>query len=205
MSDTAVVGAPIARFTRDSRRHDLLGCAAELLDLGGAAAVSMESVAARARVSRTLVYKHFANREELLAALWRREAAAVDREVAAALAGVDDFESIVRISLETVMAAVSRRGSVGVPLLRGELFGPGVRREQQDRRRRVRAWYVGRVIDEFGLERAEADIATAVYFAGLDSMLADWRADPDRFDTRTAIDTYVRLVVGGLREIAARP
>ncbi|CAN5895622.1 hypothetical protein BH23ACT2_BH23ACT2_09220 [soil metagenome] len=205
MSDATALDERPARVTRDSRRDGLLGCAADLLDRDGATAVTMESVAARAQVSRTLVYKHFPNREELLAALWRREAAAVDREVAAALTGVDDFESIVRISLETVMAAVSRRGSVGVPLLRGELFGPGVRREQQDRRRRVRAWYVDRVIDTFGLERAEADIATSVYFAGLDSMLADWRADPDRVDTQTAIDTYVRLVVGGLREIAARP
>jgi AcrR family transcriptional regulator len=193
------------RVSAGDRRAGLLACAADLLDEGGAPAVTMDAVATRAQVSRTLVYKHFANRDELLAGLWRREAAAVDRAVSEALVDVDDFESIVRISLEAVIDAVKRHGSLGIPLLRGELFGPEVKQEQQARRRRVRAWYVDRVIDGFGLARAEADIATSIFFAGLDSMLADWRADPDRVDQQTLVDTYVRLVVGGLRGIAARP
>ncbi len=193
------------RVTAGDRRTGLLACAADLLDEGGAPAVTMDAVATRARVSRTLVYKHFANRDELLAALWRREAAAVDRAVSEALVDVDDFESIVRISLEAVIDAVKRHGSLGIPLLQGELFGPEVKQEQQARRRRVRAWYVDRVIDGFGLARAEADIATSIFIAGLDSMLADWRADPHRVDQQTLVDTYVRLVVGGLHGIAARP
>lgn len=189
------------RVSAEARRRGLLACAADLLHEGGAPAVTMDGVAERSGVSRTLVYKHFANRDELLAGLWRREAAAIDRAVSEALVDVDDFESIVRISLEAVIDAVARHGSLGVPLLRGELFGPEVRREQQDRRRRVRAWYVDRICDGFGLGRAEADIATSVFFAGLDAMLADWRADPARVDRRTLVDTYVRLVVGGLHAL----
>jgi AcrR family transcriptional regulator len=193
------------RVRAEDRRRGLLACAVDLLHEGGAPAVTMDAVAERSGVSRTLVYKHFANRDELLAGLWRREAAAVDRAVSEALVDVDDFESIVRISLEAVIDAVARHGSLGVPLVRGELFGPEVRREQQERRRRVRAWYVDRICDGFRLGPAEADIAASVFFAGLDGMLADWRADPARVDRRTLVDTYVRLVVGGLHALTPTP
>ena len=66
------------RLSRDSRYDALLDAAAQLLADDGFSAVTMEAVAAQAGVSRPLVYKHFDNREALLAALWRREAAAID-------------------------------------------------------------------------------------------------------------------------------
>ena len=43
--------------------------------------VSMEAVAERAGVSRPLVYKHFANRDELLAAAYRREASKLHQDL----------------------------------------------------------------------------------------------------------------------------
>src|SRR6266480_4420461 len=71
-----------ARLSRAERRDALLDATAELVSSAEIDAVTMEAVAERAGVSRPLVYKHFANRGELLAALYDREAALLHAELA---------------------------------------------------------------------------------------------------------------------------
>ncbi|MEI2706620.1 MAG: TetR/AcrR family transcriptional regulator [Ilumatobacteraceae bacterium] len=58
------------RLTPDDRRRHLLGVARDVVERDGVAALSMEVVAARANVSRALVYTYFDNRAGLLSALW---------------------------------------------------------------------------------------------------------------------------------------
>lgn len=200
----AAESSPPGRSTRDDRRDELLDAAATLLVDGGVTAVTMDAVAAEAGVSRPLVYKHFANREELIAELWRRESGVMDREVAAALRGIDDFEAIVRTSVETIIDVLQRRGRNFAPLIRGQVFAPAVREEQRERSRRTRAWYTERVVAEFGIDKADAEVAIAVYFAGLDSMLADWRGIEGGSDPHRIVDVYVDLVMGGLRSLQSR-
>src|SRR5262245_40509438 len=101
---------PVQRLSRDGRYEALLDDAAALLDEGGLDAVTMDAVAARAGVSRPLVYKHFPNRRALLTALYRREAAAMDARSNAAVRDAPDFESVVRYSVEARMDALDRPG-----------------------------------------------------------------------------------------------
>lgn len=54
-------------------REQLISAAAELVDTGGPAAVTLRGVAARVGVSHNAPYKHFADKEELLAAVASRE------------------------------------------------------------------------------------------------------------------------------------
>src|SRR5215475_3509157 len=54
-------------------RSALVTAAAELLDQGGPAAVTLREVGKRAGVSHNAPYKHFANKEDLLAAIASRE------------------------------------------------------------------------------------------------------------------------------------
>ena len=54
-------------------RSILVAVAAELLDQGGPAAVTLRDVGRRAGVSHNAPYKHFANKEDLLAAIASRE------------------------------------------------------------------------------------------------------------------------------------
>ena len=55
--------------------------AGELVASADADSVTMEAVAERAGVSRPLVYKHFANRAELLASLYQRESILLHQEL----------------------------------------------------------------------------------------------------------------------------
>ena len=71
-------------MTSDTRTH-LVAAAAELLDKGGPDAVTLRDVGRMAGVSHNAPYKHFASKEELLAAVASRE---LDRQ-AKTLARVD--------------------------------------------------------------------------------------------------------------------
>ncbi len=95
-SETTDESLESGRLTRADRRDALLDAAVELVVTGDADAVSMEAVAERAGVSRPLVYKHFANRGELLAAVYRREATLLHRELAAEVGAATTVEGMFR-------------------------------------------------------------------------------------------------------------
>lgn len=59
------------------RRDQLLAAAAQLLDKGGPDAVKLREVGSASGVSHNAPYKHFASKEDLLAALAARELSAV--------------------------------------------------------------------------------------------------------------------------------
>jgi AcrR family transcriptional regulator len=56
----------------DATRDRLIAAATDLLDAGGPAAVTLREVGRRAGVSHNAPYKHFADKEELLAAIAAR-------------------------------------------------------------------------------------------------------------------------------------
>jgi len=65
---------PRRRLTPDQRRAELIGAGAELFARLPYDEVSLDDVAARAGVSRALVYRHFGGKSELFTAVYRRAA-----------------------------------------------------------------------------------------------------------------------------------
>ncbi|MFI5783123.1 TetR/AcrR family transcriptional regulator [Nocardia sp. NPDC051570] len=66
--------APRRRLTPEQRREQLLDVGTQLFAARPYADVLMEDVAARAGVSRALLYRHFPNKADLFAAIWRQRA-----------------------------------------------------------------------------------------------------------------------------------
>ena len=64
---------PSGRVPRSERREQLLDVTLDLLADDGFEALTMEAIAGRAGVNRTIVYRSFANLQLLLLALYRRE------------------------------------------------------------------------------------------------------------------------------------
>jgi AcrR family transcriptional regulator len=194
---------PVARLGRAERHDALVDAAAALVVEGDVDAVTMEAVAARARVSRPLVYKHFANRHELLAAVYRREATALDAEIVDAVQGARGFEDILRTMLRGILAGQASRGQTFATLRRAGARDANLRREQRERDRRTLRFFTSRAVEEFGLPRREARAALAIALSGIDSMIALWHGDPTPDNAVALEELYVQLVVGGLRNIAA--
>src|SRR5215210_6602114 len=99
------VTAANGRLAHSERRGALLDVAADLVTRGDIESVTMETVAERAGVSRSLVYKHFANREDLLAALYEREAALLHDELAHAVEAATTLEEMFRALIRGALRA----------------------------------------------------------------------------------------------------
>lgn len=191
------VGEP-ARLTRDERRDALLDAAVELVRSGDVAAVSMEAVAERAGVSRPLVYKHFANRSELLAAVYRREATGLHRQLAREVGAADTVEGMFRTLVHGALHAAGEQGRVFAALRFAGGWNRELRHEQRARDVDTVRAFAARAERELGLTRRDATAATATLLATIEPVLAQWRLRPTPEHAALLEDIYMGMVRGAL-------
>jgi len=97
----------VARSVEDTRpaedAHAIIVAAAQALyRSGGADAVTMRAVARQANCARGVVYNHFTNRQDLLAAASRSPEPAEERQPAAPAAPVDNYDELARAQAEAL-------------------------------------------------------------------------------------------------------
>jgi AcrR family transcriptional regulator len=193
--------ADSARLTRGERRDALLDAAVELVTSGDVAAVSMETVAERAGVSRPLVYKHFANRSELLAAVYRREATGLHRQLAREVGAADSVEGMFRTLVHGALDAAGERGRVFAALRSAGGWNRELRHEQRGRDVDTVRAFAARAERELGIPRREATAATATLLATIEPVLAQWRLRPTPEHAALLEDIYMGMVHGVLEEL----
>jgi AcrR family transcriptional regulator len=180
------------------RRDTLLDATAELLASGDAEAVSMEAVAERAGVSRPLVYKHFANRRELLAAVYRRESSLLHVELSTAVQAARGLEEMFRALIRGSLRAQATRGAT-FAALRAAGGRDSAMRDERRRRDRITVSYFARQASrELALDEDEARRAVAILLGAIESVLARWRIRPTREHATALEEMYVALAMGGL-------
>jgi AcrR family transcriptional regulator len=192
------------RLARSVRRDALIDAAADLVASADVEAVSMEAVAERAGVSRPLVYKHFANRTELLTALYQRESALLHSELSASVSGAETLEDTFRALIRGALQAQASRGATFAALRDAGLRKPELRAEQRERDRMTLRYFASRAVREYNLERRQAKAAVAIVLGAIDTVLAQWRQNPTREYAGLLEDTYVSLAMGGLAQLAAK-
>lgn len=195
---------PPVRLARARRREDLIDAAVELIVAEGVEAVSMESVADRAGVSRPLVYKHFANRSEMLTAVYRREAGLLHAELAAQVRAADTLETGYRALVRAAFRATAQRHSLFAALRAAGAWNPELRREQEARDRRTVRFFADHASAEFGIPAAEAQAATAMLLTSLESVLIQWRTRRTQTNAALLEATYLDVILGGLERLAER-
>ncbi|MFD5038546.1 TetR/AcrR family transcriptional regulator [Streptomyces sp. NPDC087894] len=198
-------------------RRALLDAAAELLDLGGPAAVTLREVGARAGVSRGAPYRHFSGKDSLLTAIatesWQRigdqvHALRADPELGASEKLRGALLTLVRVGRDRphlYQMLFRRHGhrpeelGEGLDRVRRQLCGPA----DDPVADRLRA--AGRFQDEFlavvsGLvgERNTRHYGALVLTGahGITDMELSGHLDPDELDATAEelIDTLVRMV-----------
>ena len=184
------------RLQSSARRDALLDAAVALVRAKGVQVVSMEAVAERAGVSRPLVYKHFANRDELLAAAYRREASKLHLDLASEVASSGSIEEMYRALLRGSMRATVERGPIFAALGAAGGWNRDIRREQRSRNRETVRAFAAVAARQYGLERRRSTSATAVLLGALDAVLAQWRTDPTEENGGILEETYLAMVVG---------
>lgn len=192
-----------ARLSRAVRRDALLDTAVALVASGDIHDVSMETVAERAGVSRPLVYKHFANRDELLAAVYRREATLVHHELAAEVEAAETVEEMYRTLVKGSLRAAAERGQVFAALRAAGGWNKEVREEQRSRDRETVRAFSARAARQYGLERRQATTVCAVLLGAIDSVLAQWRLRPTSEHARVLEEVYMGMVTGGFAVVGA--
>lgn len=193
-----------ARLARSDRREALLDAAALLVAELGVEAVSMETVADQAAVSRALVYKHFANRTEILTALYRREAALLHEELAEPVRAATTVEDMYRALIRASFAVSEERGHLFAALRAAGAWNRDLRTEQRARDRQTVKAFAARAADEFGIPEDVARPATALLLGATDSVLVQWRARRTPANAVKLEGIYMDLVLGGLGRLADR-
>jgi AcrR family transcriptional regulator len=189
---------PVAsgRLQSSARRDALLDAAVALVRAKGVQVVSMEAVAERAGVSRPLVYKHFANRDELLAAAYRREASKLHQDLASEVAAAGSIEEMYRALLQGSMRATLEKGQIFTALRDAGGWNRDIRREQRSRDRQTVRAFAAAAARRYGLERSRSTAVTAVLLGALDAVLAQWRLDPSQENRKILEETYLAMVAG---------
>ena len=178
------------------RRDALLDAAVELIAEGDIHDVSMEAVAERAGVSRPLVYKHFANRHELLSAVYRREAGTVHEELSAQVVAAATVEEMFRTLVRGSMRVVAERGHLFAVLRSAGGWTREIRDQQRSRDRDTVRAFSARASKQYGLARRDVAPATAVLLGAIDSVTAQWRLRPTQENARRLEEVYMAMVSG---------
>jgi AcrR family transcriptional regulator len=198
---SAVAGG---RLDSASRRDALIDAAVALVGTKGVQEVSMEAVAEHAGVSRALVYKHFANRDELLAAAYQREASNLHRELAADVASASRVEEMYLALLRGSLRATVERGQIFTALRAAGGWNRDIRSEQRARDRQTVRAFAAVATRQYGLDARQSASVTAVLLGSLDAILAQWRLDPTEQNRMMLEDTYMAMVVGAYSMDPAR-
>lgn len=197
--------APRSRVPSGERRRQLLDVAAQLLTEEGVDSVQITTVAARAAVSRPLVYRLFPTRRALVLALLEDFAEALSARFHQTLVVVlpGTLEEITGAFVESCCQTIDERGAGPWRLLDAR----SVDREVADLghailSRLLAPWHA-RIADLTGLSPRRAALLARVIVAAGRAVLDGWL--DESVGRAEAVRDTTRVVSALLREFAGRP
>lgn len=204
LADTRTGAGLAERLPADERRTALLDVTRLLVRELGPDRVTMGLVAERSQVARALVYKHFANKEDLLRALYRREAQRLDRHIVGRVeAAPAGFEPKLRAFVAAALDAVEEHAPFFTPLRAAGAAGE-VRQDRGSRDRRTVDYFAHLAAHDFGIDLRTARSVIAVLFSGISSLLSQMRSRPGPAQHAFLLETYVETTLGALDRLARR-
>jgi AcrR family transcriptional regulator len=177
-------------MSREARRARFLDAASEVVETGGVAALSFESIASTAGVAKTLPYAYFDSVDEILLTLFDRVIGAVDARIESILAGDEPFGRVVAQALGTWFDAARDHGPLVRALLDGQAH-PGLAEAIRRRDRASHKRWHDLVADRFALDDRDAHLLAAMLTSTATATVGLWAS---RRGSRTAlVDGFVRM------------
>lgn len=191
-----------AASARLDRRDSLLDAAADMVATGNVESVSMEAVAKAAGVSRSLVYKHFENRHDLLSSLYERESAHLHSQLSADVRAAHDLAGMLRALVRGAIAAQASRGATLAALSSGGGRTTSQRNVQRRRDGQTLGYFTSQAVAELGVDELDARTGLAIALGSIPTVLARWRLRPTPENAMHLEATFVRMALGGLAALA---
>jgi AcrR family transcriptional regulator len=166
-------------MSREERLENLLDHAAAHVLEEGWESLNMEGLAARAGVSKSLPYKHFANRNDALLALWQRESSAMDLRFARAFDGIEGLEDRIRVAADIWFDEIEAGGSLHV-LDRAGVGCADLQKLRNERVARYQDAWAERGRSASDLDEDEAAVVAAILIGGLVNIGSQWPARRER-------------------------
>jgi len=194
------------RISAPERRELLLEAAEEVFGSRGYGGATLADVAARAGVTKSLVYRHFESKAELYVGLLEARAAEVIGAVSAAVAEPASTEGRFRAGVEAFFDALERRPFSRRLLFRDPEADPEVA-AAYDRVHAAAADALSRALAaDRSLLRGDADRGQAlellayVLKTGLNGLAAWWFANPE-IDRDTLVQRAMQLMWPGVEQL----
>jgi AcrR family transcriptional regulator len=186
---------PPARMPAAARRSHLLQAAARIIVKEGFEALTMESLAAHAGVSKGLGYAYFENAEEVALALFDQEIASMYQTVGDAMNAQAPFEKRVRAAISVYLDIIDERGAL-IAILQNRLSGRRLRKNVRARLGRFFELWARHIRAALKPSRADAEILTTMVLSLCDSIGRSVGAG--RASRRDAEELCVAFVLAGL-------
>lgn len=217
MPDDATTASRSQRLPRNERRAQLLEAALGVFTENGYHQAAMDDIAARAGVSKPVLYQHFPGKLELYVALIDQHASELEHLVRDALA-LDDNKTRIHTMVEAYFDFVSQEGAAFRLIFESDLANEPEVRRRLDQIVLTCAEAMADIIrDETQLDRQEA-VLVGVGLVGLaQTMARHWLGQGSAMSKETAsriTGSLIRRGIAGLptrtqdgtgRESAPRP
>lgn len=190
--------APTKSRLRGADRHQSFLDAARAIALeGGLNAVTMESVAQRAGVTKALGYRFFENREALLQALYDHDALMFRSTIRKVVDPSASFEDQLREALRAIMQISTERRSVIIASMYND---PSVRERVRAEDAVSTEWLTRQIVKGYGADKAAARRMSRVLLGLIPAMVRGVEAGDGSADEM--VETAVRAFVAAVKTLA---
>lgn len=175
------------RRPRAERREQVLDAALAIVDEEGFGGLTIEAVARRADLAKTVIYDSVGNHEKLLRALVRREQERAMRDVAAAMPALPfgGPEDLLGNGLTALLSSVRQHPATWRLILLPPEGAPPLLREDVDRSREQLREQLEPIVKwglkTLGAADIDAELATLALLATVENAIRITLSDPDRF------------------------
>lgn len=198
---TAIEAKPRKRLSGRERKASFLEAAGEIIREKGLEGLTMEGLAAHCGVNKALPYRHFANRDDLLVALYEQENGDFDERIAAATRDMNGFSDRLRALVYTWYGDV--KNGTGTPELMQARTLSGELEARRKVRMQIAADYIADLIQEtYDIKRDQAKLAASVMLAGSQGLAGFWRISG--LDHKALTESFISMSIGAVEAVANR-